>query len=535
MNEKIVENSNQIITKFGENMKGHNEQLNTIINDNSELLVYTFFRSLGSSYVDLYISQDGDTLNRINCQALVTAKDPSIIYKNGLWLIASTGYDPHDFLIQYSTDLLNWKSKYISLGLFDAQVHKKIWAPEWFEDSDGRLYLTMSVMVGEENDIDGVLIPSFRTYITECIDLETLQFSTPRLIELDNKNKIDSVIFKANGLYHMFIKDEYDKYIEHWSSSDLINWSYKQDITSLGNYVEGSTITKFKGKYYLYADSFKGDPGIIYYVTSNDLITWSERKAIKTGFNRTRHGTVTNVTDNLAKLTLNKYTMSNLAIPQHNVRDKGFALSQFAKNGTIETLELIDNCVYSIGNNEHFTINSVINPNNAKRFFILISTNTSGSVTFNCTDIITLPLGYKYSAEHGDNDVLIEFLFCESSGTFKPLTSSNAFVQSKINKPGGWKTITLTSQTISNLDIIDGTVYRVNGGNNVIINGVSNAPNGTHFYLILASSSTGSITINTGSNIFVPGGSYVVSASNGNNEVLIEFIKVDGSTFRLRK
>lgn len=103
-------------------------------------------------------------------------------------------------------------------------------------------------------------------------------------------------------------------------------------------------------------------------------------------------------------------------------------------------------------------------------------------------------------------------------------------------KYGGWKRQILTPQTYQLLDVEDGVVYQVNEGSDVAINGiVSGKPDGTHFYLLLASSTTGSITINSGDGIIVPGGTYVINVSNGNNEVLIEFIKVNGSTFRLRK
>ena len=79
-------------------------------------------------------------------------------------------------------------------------------------------------------------------------------------------------------------------------------------------------------------------------------------------------------------------------------------------------------------------------------------------------------------------------------------------------------------------------MYRVNGNDEVIINGIVNdKKSGTHFYLLLATNGSGSITVNNGNDLTVPNGSYVITKENGLNDCLIEFIKVDGSTFRLRK
>ena len=515
-----------------------NDKINNIENNNNDFILYSFFRSAGSPVKnDLYISNDGDTLKRINSQSIADAKDPSIIYKNGWWLIAGTSYNPHDFAVYRSKDLVNWTKHQISVGLYN-DVNNRIWAPEWFEDNNGDLYILLSVKVKEEYDKDGILIPSFRPYITKCINIDRLEFTSPTLLNLEDKNKIDPCLININGVYHMFIKDEFDKYTEHWTSTNLTTWSYKKDITTLGDYVEGQTIIEYNNKFYLYADAFKGDMGLVYYVTSDDLETWSDRKTVKVEFNRVRHGTALVVKDNKAKQDIQKFTFSNLAIPVHNMRSKGYTLNQFAnEEGLIENLEIIDNCVYSITNNEHFTINSFKNPNNAKCFYLYLSTNDKGSITINCNNqIVGVPNGYVYDAKYGDNDVLIKFIYSESIGKFKPTTISNAFLVKKNQlKKGGWKTVTLSSQTIESLEIEDGVVYRVNGGQDVVINGVSSSASGTHFYLMLASGGSGSITVNSGTNITVPGGSFVINSSSGKNDVLFEFIKVDGSTFRLRQ
>ena len=94
----------------------------------------------------------------------------------------------------------------------------------------------------------------------------------------------------------------------------------------------------------------------------------------------------------------------------------------------------------------------------------------------------------------------------------------------------------LSSSTIDALDVKDGYVYKVPGNTDVIINGITgDVFSGAHFYLLLASGGSGSITINSGTNITVPNGQFVISKEKGRNEALFEFIKVDNSTFRLRQ
>lgn len=96
--------------------------------------------------------------------------------------------------------------------------------------------------------------------------------------------------------------------------------------------------------------------------------------------------------------------------------------------------------------------------------------------------------------------------------------------------------IELKTGTYEDLEIIDGRLYKVDGANDVVINGVTGDTfDGTHFYLLLASSKTGSITINSGRNITVQGGSFVIDANNSRQEMVFEFIKLPSTSFRLKQ
>lgn len=530
LDKEINDSLEQVYGVVGEN-------INTITYNSNTMILYPFFESNndGEQGVNMYISNDGYTLKKINNKPIISLRDSSMIYKNNQWLIAGTGYNPHDFVIYKSPDLVNWTRYNVSTGLYTGS---KIWAPEWFENDNGDLYILVSYQVGETVDINGDSIPNFRPYIIKCSDINNLTFETPQQINLENSNKIDPCIIKKGEIYHMYIKDEHDKFIEHWTSPDLSKWTYIDDVIELGQNMEGPAIISINGVYYLYADMFAGDMGIIYYVTSADLVTWSERKMLKTGMERVRHGSPLIINDERAQLDLCKFIIANLAHDEKYIRTKGIVLTDLSDDGYIDDLEIIDGCIYSVSGSSNVTIRSVKNPNEANCFYLLIASNGTASISISDNNkVISVPSGYKYSAEAGDNDTLIPFLYNPVAKCFKPLVSSNEFAIGKKAMTKGCRgALTLTTGTIESLEIKDGYVYKVSGGNHVIINGISgDIYDGSHFYLILNTGGSGSITINSGSNITVPGGTFVMSKEQNLNDVLVEFIKVPSSTFRLRK
>ena len=131
---------------------------------------------------------------------------------------------------------------------------------------------------------------------------------------------------------------------------------------------------------------------------------------------------------------------------------------------------------------------------------------------------------------------MIRFVYSDYFKRFKPTTTSNSFLVDKANlQKDCWKRQALTTGIYDTLSVEAGVVYSVAGDNNVVINNVSSLTDGASIFFMLNSNSTGSITINSGTNITVPGGSFIISKENNNNDCLIEFIKVNGSNFRLRK
>ena len=524
--------------KLGDRLNEVDSQLEHIENNPNDIILYSFFENNSTpTNTNFYISNDGVNLNKINNNYVLDARDPSIIYENGYWLIACTSYNPHDFKIYRSKDFVNWETFEINCNMYNDS--NKIWAPEWFKDDNGDLYIIISKQHGNAYDIDEKLIGDFRPYIIKCEDINNLIFGTPRPINLEDSNKIDVHIIKHNNVYNLFIKDEYDKYIEHWTSDDLLSWiKVKDKVSEFGQYVEGTCIVKYNNKFYAYNDSFKDDFGYMYCSVSDDLYNWSERKLVNSSGERLRHGFALNVSDNKAKSILSKFMNFNINSSNKIMRNKIIDLSKYVnEDNEIHDLELIDRAVYRIKNNEEYIIKSVNNKNKATEFYIILSTDSIGSLTFD-TDksIIDLPNGYSYSAQYSDNDVLIRFVYSEYLKRYMPTTVSNSFLVNKNNlQKDCWKKENLTTGTYNPLKVEAGVVYTVAGGNDVVINDVSSLTDGAKIYFMLNSGTTGSITINSGLNISVPGGTFVISKENNNNDCLIEFIKVNGSNFRLRK
>jgi hypothetical protein len=517
------------------NMKVDTDTFNAFKDDSNEYLLYSFFKSNTDTGTQFFTSTDGEHLKKINAGNLNLAnlRDPSICYFDGWFLVAYTGYNPADFKISRSKDFVNWETFDISLSLYQ-DTNSRIWAPDFFIDND-KLYVLVSNREGADNvDKHGVTVFNFKPYIAECLDVETLTFAAPMLLPLEVKSKIDATMIKHNGEYWIFIKDEIDKFIESWKSTTLLGQYTKisDNITGLAD-TEGPSITKKGNTFYLYADNFSGDNGITYFVTSTNLTTWSGRKQLKAK-ERLRHGTVFNVSDPQAINVLRKFQDSQV-VSSPVTREKGITLSSLATNSVISTLELHEEMIYSVSGSEQIQINAISNPFNIKRFYLYIASNSDASIEIvSGSGVVSVPANTIYSASYGEGDTMIEFIYVPAIGAFKPLLPNAKKFYDKKVVPNqlGWKTTVLTTGTHTTLTIENGVIYRVNGGNDVIINNVSALPDGSKIGFMLAAGGAGSITINSGTNITVKGGTLAITVAAGNNDQVIQFVKVNGSTFR---
>jgi hypothetical protein len=516
----------------------HLAQKTSFTNENSNvILIAPFFRNNTDTNVYLYSSSDGKNFKKISDRSLFQARDSSMFYKNGYFHIAYTSYNPHDFSVKRSKNLRDWETFDIDLGLYNDTTAPRVWAPEWFEDDDGKLYIILSKQTGTQPDITGATIPSFQPYIVECTNLDTLTFSTPKLLNLESGNKIDGFIIKKAGVYRLFIKDDYDKKLEIWTSPNLTTWTKQTDEINVfdGDYIEGASIVLLNNTYFLYVD--KHVEGFTYVTTSSDLVTFT--KAVPLNIKDTnRHGTIIEVSDRHAKVILNDYINSN--VPIDNNFTKMMDLGSLATNGIIATLTPRENMIYqSFAANGDIIINTVTNPYNIKKFFVTLRSGSTGSITFNTSANIELPTNLVISPSLGNADMVYEFVWVEDLSVFKVKGANpNKTLDHPKIKDGHTRinlnTLGASGSNFTNFSPIDGAYYVASANEQFTISGISTMPDGTRFFLSLnTTDSTANITLMTGTNLTVPNGSFVINVANERNELLYEVKKMAGTSFRL--
>lgn len=408
------------------NINEINDRLNPIVENNlnlenmSNFSLFAFFRSNTDQVVDLHLTEDGGSFKRaFRIDVQDNVRDPSLVFFKGYFYIAYTHYNPHDFGILKSKDLINWETFKVSAGLFNIEVNNRIWAPEFFIDED-KLYVTVSVRQHNDVDIDGNVIPYFDSYIVDATDIENNNFGEPRKLVLEEKNKIDPHISRVGDKYLLVIKDEFDKRIELWESKNLVDWVKKSDfIEELGDYVEGPFIVKNKNGYAIYVDAFKERQS--YYSVTTDFSTFTRRYPTEIK-DEHRHGSGINILDEKAKKIYTDFCSVYVNTKQKSTGRTVSLLDYVNGNNEIEVFEPIENYIYNVGNLSDINILNTTNSNGAKIFYVALRTNAVGRIKFqNNGDIEVGSQGFEISVRYGNNDTLIPFVWMEFLRKFKPI------------------------------------------------------------------------------------------------------------------
>ncbi|MDL4908436.1 family 43 glycosylhydrolase [Enterococcus gallinarum] len=382
----------------------------------SSTFLMAFFRDSDSKGV-IYKSTDGKKVEEIDVQFETYLRDPSLIFFEGYFYIASTNYNPHDFVLYRSKNLVDWDKIDVSLGLYlNNEEAIRVWAPE-LNILNNEVYVTISCQTGTSLDQDDKAIPSFRPYMAKASDLFTGSFDKPielRLNEDDSNhaNKIDGTIVQYLEVFYLFIKDEYDKKIEIWTSTDLISWEKVSDwVESLGQYVEGPCIVYDGTIFRLYADAFREK--VTYFVESKDLLNWSETKQKVDAPEPIRHGSTYLLN------TPDEFRVANNAFFAKKNTSKKFFYQKTAFSGSVidNVFFPTDNAIYVVANNENFEINEINNQYLADTFFVYLATSSVGSVIFKSGLSVS---NYEISVDRSMNDTLYEFKRNNLDGLFYP-------------------------------------------------------------------------------------------------------------------
>ncbi|MEP0233419.1 hypothetical protein [Roseibium sp.] len=256
---------------------------------------------------------------------------PSFAYVGHTAYISCSLYTSDDARYFKTTDFFNYDRVDITFGSSAvkgttapgaAVSCDTIFAPEFFHDNDGALYMSASLQTqANQTDADGRSIKYFWPYISECTDIDNDTWSAPVRVNYSDTgaevigalaedpsdyNRIDPDFLRLDdGTYVQVVKREYDKTIELWTAP-----SYDGEYTYVTNLpferceapkiCYGTTTDEI----IVYADQWEQEAILYCTADQDDLTTWSDPKPVgKEG--RLRHGSVYNVgrlVDNPAEL-----------------------------------------------------------------------------------------------------------------------------------------------------------------------------------------------------------------------------------------
>lgn len=330
----------------------------------NKIFIASFFDQ-ATEHVHLSTSLDGENFSDILPDINLEGRDPQIIYNPNtklFYLSVTWGQNTTDtdFTMYVSSDLINWETKHINLGL----LNNLRWAPELFIDSDGTMYCFISHGV----DTDHMFI-----YKSVCTDIENLTFSTALPVTLDESNMIDANIIKDNDIYYMCVKNNTTAKELIYASNDLTNWSnINRDILKSGEHCEGGMILKINDKFNFYGDTWQS---FGYYIKgqTEDLSNFNSFTRPNSLIGK-RHGSITYITDPSA---INLIT--SLESYTNNVNENRSASREYDLNGTIDELVIYPNFIYRI--TATTTINKLINAYNLDKFNFYFATNNSATLT----------------------------------------------------------------------------------------------------------------------------------------------------------
>lgn len=266
-------------------LKDHESSLAAMANQTNKIN-YMDYRYISTTFdyntmkLVVMFSDDGidwKILNALGSYApsTETLRDPSILKIGDIFYIIHTKIDWRNGnyigLVTTKDFITYTQMPDVVLGTFD-----KIWAPEFFKDDDGKIYI---VFTGCKDAI-------YRPWIVEVTNNFTT-FSLATMLSgttMYAGNLIDFHIKKYNGLYYIAYKQEDAKYIEIMKSTDLktnyVGYRYG-DFAGFGAGLEGPFLIKIDSGWRIYVQNFT--TFVMYYSEcSNDFNNWSVLKPINT-------------------------------------------------------------------------------------------------------------------------------------------------------------------------------------------------------------------------------------------------------------
>jgi hypothetical protein len=522
---------------------------------NDILLIPTYMGFLNPvGQLELYVSNDAKTFKNVNRETMFKSShgniwDYSLMYHNGFyWLL----YD-------YTTGIGVAKTTdFVSFTEYDITIpsqYTQQWAPEWFKDDNGDVYIFISLGTGTTTtDIDGATIQYLENYYIKATDSTLQTYSSPvKMVFPDSTHHIDPFITKKDGLYHLFIKNEYNKTIEHLTNT-VINgattWTFNQTI-SFPLRAEAPCVFYFQGLYYLYVDAYMD--GNTMAKTSTDLVTWSDSFKVGSPV-PTRHFTPIVISDatqkkSIQNLMISKNKSSVININSNLLKNEKNPISllnrvnltNLATGGVISTLKVEEGTVYFVNGINFITINNIDHStlqNNKPIYFVLESDQYQAGIIIKNSGVY-LPSDMDLILTKGNqmNEILIPFV--KHQWLLKPLNviNTNNFIRHP-DRTIDLSTLADGTGNIASLQIENEVTYIATGNATITINNFDKSKikgKGNIYFTLESGSDTAFIKIKQTVNVDVPGGvEYVINKANSRNNALVTFTNANRwSVFRL--
>ncbi len=284
----------------------------------ADTLVFSFFRDNGQDGLYLATSTNGLQWTELKppgktfLQPQVGGKlmrDPCLaLGADGVFhMVWTTGWgQPPVIGLAHSTNLLQWSEQKAIPVMQSEPTARNAWAPELFYDDVQQRWLIFwaTTIPGrfpdtEKTGDDGW---NHRIYSTSTKDFVT--FAPTKLFYDGGFNVIDATMLKANGKFHLIVKDETKTPVKknlRIATSDRAEGPFGPASPPItGDWVEGPSAIRIGGECYIYFDHY-AKPQYYGAAKSSDLTHWqdiSDQLSFPPG---ARHGTVLRVAESVVQ------------------------------------------------------------------------------------------------------------------------------------------------------------------------------------------------------------------------------------------
>lgn len=217
--------------------------LRSVAHTPNNLFLFPGFKTQDITTQQLFISPDGRRFSRLNNLPMlrgggdsnVGGRDCQLFWcrEAGEWFMPVTAGDaqPYDFSIYRSPDLVSWRLVNCYLGadgvrgeiLGGGVPADKIWSPRLVYDSNGDLYITISIRSAPDyTDGFGGNSIALRPWAALCTSIDNLTFAEPTAMNFASGAKLDPDFIYEGGTWYAAIKNSVNRNIEIHSSSTLL-------------------------------------------------------------------------------------------------------------------------------------------------------------------------------------------------------------------------------------------------------------------------------------------------------------------------